>query len=143
MLTLTSNPDNERFVETYIEIANNYQRQLQVNILNNQIINVVQNVYPIFHWVSTSLTNAYLSNNTISDVSTQQGVISMSIMNSATLLSSSFYNSSDFGHSLYYFASVQNIMVKTITVMPSLVFPLVTYPLEKIINISPLSVFLS
>ena len=114
LFTLTSNPDNERFVETYIEVASSYQRQLQVNILDNQIINIVQNVYPIFYWVSTSLTNAYLSNNTISNVSTQQGVISMSIMNSATLLSSSFYNSSDFGHSLYYFASVQNITVKTI-----------------------------
>ena len=114
VFSLTSNPDSERFVENYIEIASNYQRQIQVNILNNQIINVVKNVYPIFYWVFTSLTDVYLSNNTISNVSTQQGVITMSKINSATLLSSSFSNSSDFGHSLYHFASVQNVTMKTI-----------------------------
>ena len=116
IFTLTSNPDSERFVETYIEVASNYLRQMQVNITNNQIINVVQNVYPILYWVFTDLTEIYLSNNTITNVSTQQGIISMSKMKTATLVDSNFYNSSDFGHSLYYFSNVQNVTVQSIII---------------------------
>ena len=115
LFTLTSNSNSERFVEAYIEIASSYPRQINTNILNNQITNVIQNVYPVFYWFFTSSSTIYLSNNTISNVSTQQGVITLSTMSSVTLSNSVFYNSSDFGHSLYHFSNVQNVTVQNIS----------------------------
>ena len=113
--TLASNSNSERFVEAYIEIASSYPRQINAHILNNQITNVVQNVYPVFFWFFTSSSTVYLSNNTISNVSTQQGVITLSTMSSVTLSNSVFYNSSDFGHNLYHFSNVQNVTVQDIS----------------------------
>ena len=113
--TLASNSNSERFVEAYIEIASSYPRQINAHILNNQITNVVQIVYPVFFWFFTSSSTVYLSNNTISNVSTQQGVITLSTMSSVTLSNSVFYNSSDFGHNLYHFSNVQNVTVQDIS----------------------------
>ena len=113
--TLASNSNSERFVEAYIEIASSYPRQINAHILNNQITNVVQNVYPVFFWFFTSSSTIYLSNNTISNVSTQHGVITLSTMSSITLSNSVFYNSSDFGHNLYHFSNVQNVTVQDIS----------------------------
>ena len=115
LFTLTSNSNSEWFVEAYIEIASSYPRQINTNILNNQITNVIQNVYPVFYWFFTSSSTVYLSNNTISNVSTQQSVITLSTMSSVTLSNSVFYNSSDFGHSLYHFSNVQNVTVQNIS----------------------------
>ena len=56
-----------------------------------------------------------LSNNTISNVTTQQSVIVLSNMSSVTLSNSDFYNSLDFDHSLYHFTKVQNVTVQNIS----------------------------
>ena len=115
LFTLTSNSNSERFVETYIEIASSFPRQIYANILNNQITNVVQNVYPVFYWFFTSSSIVILSNNTISNVSTKQSVIILSTISSVTLSNSAFYNSSDFDHSLYHFSNVQKVIVQNIS----------------------------
>ena len=114
LFSQTSNPDSDRFVEMYIDVISNYPRQIASRFYNNQITNIVQNVYPVFYWFFTGSSTVYLSNNTISNVSAQQGLITINTMNTATLLNSVFYNSSDFGHNLYYFSNVQNVTVQNI-----------------------------
>ena len=76
---------------------------------------VILNVYPVFNCFFTASSIITLSNNTISNVSSQQGLITFDKMKSATVLNSEFYNFSDFGHNLYYFSNIENVIVQNIS----------------------------
>ena len=114
LFSLPSNTNSDQFVELYIDIVSNYPRQITGSFLNNQIINIVSNVYPIFYCFFTSNSIINLNNNTISNVSSQLGIITISTMKSVTLTNSNFYNSSNFGHNLYYFSGVQNVIIEKV-----------------------------
>ena len=114
LFRLSLNPVNERFVETFIEITENYPRKIQTNIFNNVINNVVYNVFPVFYWFFTSNSDIYITNNTITHVSSRQGIMVIDSMNSVTLRDTNVYNSTDFGHYLYYLSNVQNITLQNI-----------------------------
>ena len=115
VFSLPSNPSKDEFVKLYIDVTNSYPRQIIGNFQNNQIKDIILNVYPVFNCFFTSSSIIYLSNNTVSNVSSQQGLITFDTMKSATVLNSAFYNFSDFGHNLYYFSNVENVIVQNIS----------------------------
>ena len=90
---------------------------MTISIKVSVIVKILNNVYPVIHWTLTSNSNIYFINNTISNVSAQQGVIFVSSISSTTLMNSNIYNISDFGHNLYYFSNVQNVVIQNIALL--------------------------
>ena len=114
VFSLPSNPSNDQFVKLYVDVINNYPRQIIGNFQDNQIINIESNVYPIFYCFFTASSIINLSNNTISNVSSQQGLITINTMKSVSLLNSNFYSFSNFGSNLVNFSDVQTVIVQNI-----------------------------
>ena len=116
LITLPSNPYSDKFIKFYVNVIDSYPRKIVGNFLNNDISNVESNLSPIFSFVFTTISEIIIANNKIANVSSQQGIITIDTMKSVKLLNSGFYNSSDFGHNLYYFSNVQDVFIQNITV---------------------------
>ena len=115
-ISLPSNPYSDKFIKLYINVIDSYPREIIGNFLNNEISNVESNLSPIFSFVFTTNSVITIENTTISNVSSQQGIITIDTIKSVRLLNSGFYNSSDFGHNLYYFSNVQDVFIQNITI---------------------------
>ena len=114
VFSLPSNPIKDQFVKLYVDVTDSYHRQLIGNFQNNQIKDIILNVYPVFNCFFISNSIITLSNNTISNVSSQQGLITFDTIKSISLFNSTFYNFSDFGYNLFYFSKVENVLVQNI-----------------------------
>ena len=116
LFSLPSNPNNDRFVETFIDVTSAYPRAIIASFNKNIIENIVSNVYPIFYLFFTENTKIFISDTMISNVSSQSGIVTITTMKDVTLSNSTFMNSSDFGHNLFYFSSVQNVTIADVTI---------------------------
>ena len=116
LITLPSNPYSDKFIKFYVNVIDSYPRKIVRKFLKNDISNVESNLSHIFSFVFITISEIIIANNKIANVSIQQGIITIDTMKSVKLLNSGFYNSSDFGHNIYYFSNVQDVFIQNITV---------------------------
>ena len=107
---LPSNLNNNRFVETFIDVTIAYPRAIIASFNKNIDENIVSNVYPIFYLFFTENTKINISDTIIRNVSSQSGVVIITTMKEVMLLNSIFVNSSDFGHNFFSLLKMSQLL---------------------------------
>lgn len=114
--SLPQNRNRDRFNEYYVEIAVNYPRKMTLYYQNNVIQNIVGNIYPAVMISATPSTKFVFYNNTFSDFSGQNEIVTVTYAESVSITNSKCLDSVSFGTHVYSFSEFSSVSFINMTV---------------------------